>query len=258
MCTITTDGTTPAATAYIVIKQTAGTARTFYIDGVQIEAASSATGFKETGLSFNGLINSPTTFRNQTDSTTAFQIQNAAGSNFLVVDTLNNSVLLRTPANSTTAFQIQNSSAVSLFTADTSNLTITIAGNTTTFATLVLDNAHFKSSQTNAPTIGTPSNCGTTPTAAIGTGSTDSAGSFRITAGTGGPGQCEVVITFNKAYGAAPKSITIAPQTKDGGTGTAAARQATILTSTTTTFTVKFYSAPADSEVNWFYYWVIE
>jgi antitoxin component of RelBE/YafQ-DinJ toxin-antitoxin module len=32
------------------------------------------------------------------------------------------------------------------------------------------------------------------------------------------------VITFNKAYGAAPKSIMVAPESVDGGTGTAGAR----------------------------------
>ena len=168
-------------------------------------------------------------------------------------------VLVKNQANSTTAFQIQNTASTSLFTADTTGMVISVSGTTSTFATLTLDNAHFKSTQTNAPTIGTPSTCGTSPTAAVGTGSTDAAGSFHITAGTGSPGTCSVVITFDKAYGAAPKSIIVSPQNKDGGTaGTAAAKQIYISGSGTSTFTVTFGVAPAASEVNWFYYWVVE
>lgn len=163
-------------------------------------------------------------------------------------------------STSTTAFLLQDASANTLFTADTTNSTIKVSGTTSTFAILQIDNAHFKSTQTTAPTIGTPTNCATTPTSAVASSSTDAAGSFRITSGTGG-GQttCDTVITFNKAYGAAPKSIMVVPETKDGGTGTAAARQIYVSTSGTTSFTVKMNSPPAGaSEVDWFYYWVVE
>jgi hypothetical protein len=61
-CQIVTDGTTPASTAYIAIEQTAGAIHTFYIDGVQIEAASSATQYKETGINLQGLVTSNTGF----------------------------------------------------------------------------------------------------------------------------------------------------------------------------------------------------
>jgi hypothetical protein len=88
--------------------------------------------------------------------------------------------------------------------------------------------------------------------------STDSAGSFRITAGTGAPTTCDTVITFNKTYGAAPKSIVVVAETQDGGTGTAAARQIYTSSVSATTFTVKMFSSPAASEVDWFYYWVVE
>ncbi len=169
------------------------------------------------------------------------------------------SVVIKNQANSTAAFQIQNTSSTALFTADTSGMVIKIAGTTTTFSILQIDNAHFKSTQTTAPTIGTPSTCGTSPTAAMGTNATDAAGAFRVTAGTGSPGTCSVTVTFDKGYGAAPKSIMIAPENKDGGTaGTAAAKQVYISGSGTTTFTVTFGVAPAASEVNWYYYWVVE
>ncbi len=112
---------------------------------------------------------------------------------------------------------------------------------------------HFKSTQTTAPTIGTPTSCGTTPTAAVTAGSTDSAGSLTITAGTGAPGNCAAQITFNTAYGAAPKSIILTPSTATGP-----AKQAYISASSATTFTVTFGTAPTASEANTFYYWVVE
>ncbi len=112
---------------------------------------------------------------------------------------------------------------------------------------------HFKSTQTTAPTIGTPSSCGTTPTASVATSSTDSAGSLTITAGTGSPGNCAATVTFNAAYGAAPKSIILTPKSSTGP-----AKQAYISASAANTFTITFGAAPAASEVNSFYYWIIE
>jgi fibronectin-binding autotransporter adhesin len=190
---------------------------------------------------------------NQTVSSQHYRIHNTG---FQVTNTGDTYV----SSTSTTAFLLQDANANTLFTGDSTNSIIKISGTTSTFATLQIDNAHFKSTQTTAPTIGTPSSCATTPTAAVASGSTDAAGSFRITSGTGG-GQttCDTVITFNKAYGAAPKSIVVVPETKDGGTGTAAARQIYVSTSGTTSFTVKMNSAPAGaSEADWFYYWVVE
>jgi hypothetical protein len=170
----------------------------------------------------------------------------------------NGATTFKNSADSATAFQIQNTTSTALFVADTTGLVITVGGNTTTFASLTLNNAHFKSTQTNVPTIGTPSNCGTTPTASVKSGATDSAGAFSVTAGTGSPTTCDVVFTFNKAYATAPKSIMVAAESVDGGTGTAAARQVYVSASGTTTFTAKMNSAPAAGEVNWFYYWVVE
>jgi hypothetical protein len=180
-----------------------------------------------------------------------------------VVGNLNGAgkVNFRNTADSTTAYQIQNAAGTNLFAVDTTNSVIKIAGTNSAFAILQLDNAHFKSTQTTAPTIGTPSNCGsgTGPTAAVSSGSTDIAGAFRITAGTtGSPTTCDTTITFNTAYGLAPKSIIVTPQAKDGGTGTAAARQIYVSGSSTTTFIVKFNSNPSNGEENWFYYWIVE
>lgn len=262
-CTITTDGSAPNINAYLVIKQVGATARTFYIDGVQLEVAGSATSYKETGISLNGLINSPTTFRNQSESVTAFQIQNSSSSNLFSVDTLNNSILVRSPTDSSSAFQIQNSAGTALFLVNSSSSIITFSGTTSTFVTVTLSEAHFKSSQTTKPTIGTPTNCGTSPTAAVtGTApsdnSTDSAGSFTITSGaTGTPTTCDTVLTFNKAYGAAPKSIIVRNTTAVGsGTGI---QDVYVSASSTTTFTVKFTANNAANGIVYaYYYWVVE
>lgn len=112
---------------------------------------------------------------------------------------------------------------------------------------------HVKSTQTTAPTIGTPINCGTTPTAAVTASSTDSAGSFTITAGTGSPTTCDTIFTFNNTFGAAPKSIILTPSTATGG-----AKDIYVSASSATTFTVKLNTSPAASEANTYYYQVIE
>ncbi len=88
-CTFTTGATISGSNIYI--KKTGTTAETFYIDGVQLQAGSTATAFNPGGaIQLNGVVNSPLTIQNTSNSTTAFQIQNAAGtSNLLVADTAN-------------------------------------------------------------------------------------------------------------------------------------------------------------------------
>jgi hypothetical protein len=164
---------------------------------------------------------------------------------------------LQTTTNSTTAFQIQNSAGTPLFIADTSGMAITIAGTATTFATLVLSNAHFSSTQTTAPTISTPLNCGTSPSAAVTVGATDSAGSFTLTAGTGTvTGPCSTTITFNKAYGSTPKSVIITPTTAIGSSPQG--KMAVVSATSANSFTVTLGTNPAASEVNAYYYWVVQ
>ncbi len=91
-CTITTDSTAPAASAYVIIKNSAATVRTWYVDDVQLTKSSFVAlggAYRETGLALNGVISSPATFKNQSDSTTAFQIQNSSSSALFVADTTN-------------------------------------------------------------------------------------------------------------------------------------------------------------------------
>ena len=86
-CTFTGSTT---GTHHLYWKQTdaPGSARTFFIDAVQVETGSTASAFKDTGISLNGVINSPVVFKNVNDSTTAFQVQNSSGNNYLLVDTV--------------------------------------------------------------------------------------------------------------------------------------------------------------------------
>ncbi len=167
------------------------------------------------------------------------------------------SVVVKPQADSAQAFQVQNSTGVQLLVADTTAMKLSVTGTATTFASLTLANAHFGSTQTNPPTIATPTNCGTTPTAAVTAGSTDSAGSFTITTGTGGTSStCDTVFTFNKPYGAAPKSIIVVGKTD----AASAARQAYVVSSNATSFTVSFgaSAAGANSTTYNFSYWIIE
>jgi hypothetical protein len=167
------------------------------------------------------------------------------------------SVVVRPQSNATDVFQVQNSAGTSLLVADTTGMKISVTGTTTTFASLTLANAHFASTQTSPPTISTPTNCGTTPTATVVAGSTDTAGSFTITTGTGGTSStCDTIFTFNKPYGAAPKSIIVVGRTD----AASAARQAYVVSSNATTFTLSFGNsvAGANSTAYSFSYWVVE
>jgi hypothetical protein len=225
-CTFTTaagSGTT-FNTSMIYVQKSGGSAETFYIDGVQLEVAGSASDYREADIRLDGQI----TFKNSADSSSAFQIQNAA-------------------ATST------------LFAVNTSSSIITIAGNTTTFAKLTLNNAHFAVTQTTAPTVATTGTSCNSMTAAIKSGSTDSAGAFSITAGGTPPlNTCTTTITFNKAFGSAPKAIFFTPETQDGGSNNGALGIPFVTSVSTTQATMNFVNAPAASTTYYWYYWIIE
>jgi len=197
---------------------------------------------------------------NQNNAGCAFNVTGtitAAGSltdtnqNALFTLSQNGAAAFKNYNDSSAAFQIQNSSGTALFTADTSNLVITIAGTTSTFGSLTLTNVHFKSTQTTAPTQSN-SGCGTSPTISVTAGSTDSAGKINVTTGTSPGGTCAVTVSFNKAYGAAPKSVILT-----GATSATSAKQWYTSATATSSFTASLPS-PAASTAYTFYYWVIE
>jgi hypothetical protein len=167
------------------------------------------------------------------------------------------SVLVRPQKDSADAFQVQNSIGTPLFTADSTGMRITIGGTDASYATLTLTDAHIKSTQTTPPTASAPASCGTAPIAALTAGSTDTAGSFTITTGTGGTAStCDTTVTFHQIYGAAPKSIMVTGKTD----AASVARQVYVSAVTATTFTVSFATSAggADSTPYSFSYWVIE
>ena len=215
------------------------------------------------GLSANGnlTIGGSALFQNAADSTVAFQIQNAAGKNFLLIDTTNTTVYIgitgSTNVNSTVHIADSSAGVQTITIGSTSSSSAVTIQAGTGDITLT---GHIKSTGT-APGAGTPSNCGTSPSAAVTAGSSDSAGSFTITAGTGSPTTCDTVITFNATYTTAPKSIVITPTLAVGSATNQ--REGYISAISATTFTVTINpnltgNTPAASEKMSFYYWVIK
>jgi len=185
---------------------------------------------------------------------TSIQIGNANTN--IATTIMGTAVVKPTPGNdSATDFQIQNASGTSLFTADTAGMHISISGTASAFATLDLTDAHITTTQTTAPTIAVPTNCGSSPSAAITAGSTDVAGSFTVTAGSGSPATCDTAITFHATYGSAPKSITLTPTSAVGSaTGSLTARVSAV---SATSFTIQLAPTNATAGTVYSFYYII-
>lgn len=159
--------------------------------------------------------------------------------------------------DSDTALQVENNAqTVSVLTVSTLHLTVTISGTTSTFGNLTLTNAHFKLTQTNPPTAGTISSCGTSPSVAFTSGDTDNAGSITLTSGSGSPSTCTAQINFKKSFGAAPKMVMIQPTDAIGGATTNV--QAIVTATAAGSFTFKLVSSASASTAYSYYYWVVE
>ncbi len=93
-CNVTTVG----ATTSINITATT-TGQILYLDAIQLQAGGSLTPYNIGSIQLRGVINSPTAFQNNSNSTTAFQIQDMAGtSNLFMADTLNDRIGVGTAA----------------------------------------------------------------------------------------------------------------------------------------------------------------
>ncbi len=93
-CTVTTSGTTTAISFTTATNSAVG-----YIDSVQLTLSPSVTPYKIGAVQLRGVVTNPTSFQSTSNSTTAFQIQNASGtSNLFVADTLNNRIGIGTSA----------------------------------------------------------------------------------------------------------------------------------------------------------------
>ena len=186
----------------------------------------------------------------------ASSIQIGNGNSNIATTVIGTTVVKPTPGNdSATEFQIQDANSTPLFTADTSAMHIDITGTPPAFATLSLTNAHITTTQTTAPTISTPTNCGTAPSAAITAGSTDIAGSFTITAGTGSPTTCDTTVTLNMTYGSPPKSVLIMPTSAVGAaTGALTARVTAV---SATSFTIQISPVNAAAGIVYSFYYMV-
>jgi hypothetical protein len=100
-CTFTT-GSTISGSPYFYIYKTGGSAETFYIDGVQLEAAAAATTYREADIKFDGQI----TFKNSADSATAFQVQTASAASLFTADTVNRRIIIGTGSTGTTGSNV--------------------------------------------------------------------------------------------------------------------------------------------------------
>jgi hypothetical protein len=95
--------TTPTTGGYLLLRDTAGTAHTFYVDAVQLEQNTIPTAYGDGAVALDGILNSPVNIKNVNDSTTAFTVQNASGTNtLLTIDTLDGTTTFGNSTNGVT------------------------------------------------------------------------------------------------------------------------------------------------------------
>jgi parallel beta-helix repeat protein len=91
LCTVTTTG----ALTNIAVAKTEAAVRTIYIDGAMFGSSAATAYLPNGGIQLMASVTSPMTLFSFSNSTTAFQIQDATGgSNLLVADTLNNRIAI--------------------------------------------------------------------------------------------------------------------------------------------------------------------
>ena len=118
-CTFTSSGNV----ANIFIGQSDGVSRTFYLDAIQLELGSAPTPYSVGNIQLRGVVNSPVSFQNLSNSVSAFQIQDQTGtSNTFMVDTLNGKISIGTTTPNV-RFAIQGASGSSLDLFDVSSST---------------------------------------------------------------------------------------------------------------------------------------
>ncbi|NDC22398.1 hypothetical protein EBZ57_03460, partial [bacterium] len=91
-CTFTT-GASVGSNPAIYIKSTDTTnGRIIYIDGVMLTTGSTTYPYQESLVTLSGTIDSPVLFKNQSNSTNGFEIQNSSGTSLFQVDTGNQAI----------------------------------------------------------------------------------------------------------------------------------------------------------------------
>jgi hypothetical protein len=188
--------TAPTTSGFIRIMQTDSTAHTYYVDAVQMEPTTVAnmTAYGAGVVTLNGVIASPAIFKSSANSTTAFQIQNAAGTNLIGVDTLNTTVSIGVTGAVATAgnVNIANTTGnatqiVKIGSTSSASNTVLINGGTSTTAIQLLAGAGGTinigtTSQT------TPLNIGNTSASTVTTinGGTNATGAIKLLPGVNG------------------------------------------------------------------------
>jgi hypothetical protein len=99
------------ASIYVQTSASDSAARTFNIDAVQFEFGATASAYGLGQISLSGVVNTPLMLRNQQNSDQALLVQNAAGTNFLSVDTLNGNVTIGSSATATNTVTIEGGTA---------------------------------------------------------------------------------------------------------------------------------------------------
>jgi len=138
------------------------------------------------------------------------------------------SVIVKPATNSTSAFQVQNAAGTTLFVADSSGMQITINGSLTVNGTLTT-NGHIATGNDSATTTVVAGSACSTAVASLGSGSNDTAGTVTVTIDTACSSATGTLatITFGSAFATAPR-ITFTP-----GNAAAASLQYYRTTSTT-------------------------
>lgn len=159
-------------------------------------------------------------------------------------------VIVRPQTDSTTAFQIQNATNTPLLTADTSSMTITVQQLVVT-ANLTV-NGHIVTGGTT-PGIAAGAAACTGPTVSI--AGTDTSGTITITTGTGcTAGGLLATVTFAGAYAAAPH-VTITPGGPGAQTLGAYVDDSTV---STTAFNLGTTGTPANTTTYKWNYWTAQ
>ena len=112
-CTFTYTGTTNNGVSYIFIGQNDTTSRTWYVDGVSLEAVTSASYYKEGTLNLNGLALGNTLVQPTVDSSEVFVVASVAGATGLRVNTQASTISSAFAANFTSTLAVTGATTLS-------------------------------------------------------------------------------------------------------------------------------------------------
>src|SRR5581483_9083701 len=156
------------------------TSRTFNVDAIKLAPTANSPVYKESTLSFDGIVNSPVLLQNNTDSTRAFQIQNAAGtSNLLLADTLNSAININGSLSVT-----PGTAAGTITLGSTAQTGLITLGQSTDTNEIDIGNANTATGKTQTIKIGAGTPAGTGQTA-VTIGNNVSGSGVTVVAGTG-------------------------------------------------------------------------